>query len=147
MKKRFLASVAMVLALCGMAKAEDVQTLTINGQKVEKVVSQLTFEGDNVVLHFGDSKEAYSMGDVQISFSGFDGINGVSTFKLAGFVDGQLVIGGLATGTPVAVYDISGKKLSQTKADGEVTRVSLDDLNGGAYILKAGNQIVKFIKR
>lgn len=123
------------------------QTLTINGQKVEKVVSQLTFSGDNVVLHFGSSEESYPMEEVQIDFAPSSGIDNIKTFQLNGFLDGQLNISGLAAGTPIAVYDISGKKLAQAWAEGETTRVSLDGLNGGVYILKAGNQIVKFVKR
>lgn len=147
MKKKILASALMLFAMCGMANADVTQTLTINGQKVEKVVSQLTFSGDNVVLHFDGSEETYPMNDVQIDFSGTAGINAVSTFKLGGIVDGQLNISGLADGTPVAVYDISGKKVAAARANGESTLVNLDSLNGGVYILKAGNQIVKFVKR
>ena len=87
------------------------------------------------------------MNDVQIDFSGTDGINTVSTFSFNGIVDGQLNLAGLAAGTPVAVYDISGKKVAVTRAQAEATQLNIDNLNGGVYILKAGNQIVKFVKR
>ena len=87
------------------------------------------------------------MNDVQIDFSGASGINSVSTFTLNGIVDGQLNIAGLAAGTPVAVYDVSGKKVAATRAQGEATQLDINNLNGGVYILKAGNQIVKFVKR
>lgn len=147
MKKRFFMAALFVMSLCGIAQADVQQTLTINGQKVEKVVSQITFVGDNVVLHFDGSEESYPMNDVQIDFSGTAGINTVSTFKLGGIVDGQLNIAGLADGTPIAVYDISGNRVASERANGEVTVVNLDRLNGGVYILKAGNQIVKFVKR
>ena len=69
MKKRFFMAVMLVMSLCGIVKADAVQTLTINGQKVEKVVSQLTFSGDNVVLHFDGSEESYPMNEVQIDFT------------------------------------------------------------------------------
>ena len=131
MKKRFFMAVMLVMSLCGIVKADAVQTLTINGQKVEKVVSQLTFSGDNVVLHFDGSEESYPMNEVQIDFTVTNGLN----------------IAGLADGTPVAVYDISGKKVAGVRAAGKVTQLSVDGLNGGVYILKAGNQIVKFVKR
>ena len=52
MRKRVIMAAFFVLSMCGMAHADVVQTLTVNGQKVEKVVSQITFSGDNVVLHF-----------------------------------------------------------------------------------------------
>ena len=147
MKKSFFMAALFIMALCGIAQADVQQTLTINGQKVEKVVSQITFSGDNVVLHFNGSEESYPMNDVQIDFSGASGINSVSTFTLNGIVDGQLNIAGLAAGTPVAVYDISGKKVAATRAQAEATQLDINNLNGGVYILKAGNQIVKFVKR
>lgn len=147
MRKKIFVSALMLMAALGIAKADVTQTLTINGQKVEKVVSQITFSGDNVVLHFNGSEESYPMNDVQIDFSGTDGINTVSTFTFNGIVDGQLNLAGLADGTPVAVYDISGKKVAATRAQSEATQLNVDNLNGGVYILKAGNQIVKFVKR
>lgn len=136
-----------VLSMCGMAHADVVQTLTVNGQKVEKVVSQITFSGDNVVLHFDGTEETYPMDDVQIDFTSGAGIGNISTFKLNAFVDGQLNIAGLAAGTQVDVYDVSGKKLAQAQTEGESTQVNVDNLSSGVYILKAGNQIVKFVKR
>ena len=87
------------------------------------------------------------MDDVQIDFTSGAGIGNISTFKLNAFVDGQLNIAGLAAGTQVAVYDVSGKKLAQAQTEGESTQVNVDNLSSGVYILKAGNQIVKFVKR
>lgn len=147
MKKKIIAVSLALMSLCTVANADVVQTLTINGQKVEKVVSQLTFSGDNVVLHFGDTQESYALDDVTIDFSGTSGIGQVSTFRLGGIVDGTLDIRGLAAGTPVAVYDLSGKKLCSTRAQAEVTTLGVSQLNSGVYILRAGNNIVKFVKR
>lgn len=147
MRKRVIMAAFFVLSMCGMAHADVVQTLTVNGQKVEKVVSQITFSGDNVVLHFDGTEETYPMDDVQIDFTSGAGIGNISTFKLNTFVDGQLNIAGLAAGTQVVVYDVSGKKLAQAQAEGDSTLVYVDNLNSGVYILKAGNQIVKFVKR
>lgn len=147
MRKRVIMAAFFVLSMCGMAHADVVQTLTVNGQKVEKVVSQITFSGDNVVLHFDGTEETYPMDDVQIDFTSGAGIGNISTFKLNTFVDGQLNIAGLEAGTQVAVYDVSGKKLAHAQAEGESTLVNVDNLNSGVYILKAGNQIVKFVKR
>lgn len=147
MRKRVIMAAFFVLSMCGMAHADVVQTLTVNGQKVEKVVSQITFSGDNVVLHFDGTEETYPMDDVQIDFTSGAGIGNISIFKLNTFVDGQLNIAGLEAGTQVAVYDVSGKKLAHAQAEGESTLVNVDNLNSGVYILKAGNQIVKFVKR
>lgn len=147
MRKRVIMAAFFVMSMCGFVHADVVQTLTINGQKVEKVVSLLTFSGDNVVLHFDGSEESYPMDEVQIDFTSATGIDNISTFKFNGVIDEQLNIAGLAEGTTVAVYDISGKKLAQAKAQGETTQIRVENLNSGVYILKAGNQIVKFVKR
>ncbi len=147
MRRRVIMAAFFIMSMCGIAHADVMQTLTINGQKVEKVVSLLTFSGDKVVLHFDGSEESYPMDEVQIDFTSATGVDNISTFKFNGIVDGQLNIAGLEAGTTVAIYDISGKKLAQTKSQGEATQIRVENLNSGAYILKAGNQIVKFVKR
>lgn len=147
MRKKIIAVSIALMSLCGIANADVVQTLTINGQKVEKVVSQLTFSGDNVVLHFADSEESYALEDVVIDFSGTTSIDKVSAFKLNGFVDGNLDISGLSAGTVVSIFDVSGKKLASVKTSSGSAHIDLGGLNAGVYILKAGNQIVKFVKR
>lgn len=135
------------MSLCLSANADVVQTLTINGQTVEKTVTQLTFSGDNVVLHFEGSDESYALDDVVLDFSDVSSINSINTFKLNGLVDGRLDISGLAAGTPVAVFDISGKKMASLRAGEETTQVNVGNFRSGVYILKAGTQIVKFVKR
>lgn len=147
MRKKIIAVSIALMSLCGIANADVVQTLTINGQKVEKVVSQLTFSGDNVVLHFEGSEESYALEDVVIDFSGTDGIGKVTAFKLNGIVDGRLDISGVPEGTVVSVFDVSGKKLASVKASSDNAHLDLCNINSGVYILKAGNQIVKFVKR
>ena len=69
MKKRIIAVSLALMSLCLSANADVVQTLTINGQTVEKTVTQLTFSGDNVVLHFEGSEESYALDDVVLDFS------------------------------------------------------------------------------
>ena len=147
MKRKIVASALMLLSLCGRANADTVQSLTINGEHVEKIVSQFTFSGDNVVVHFGDTEESYPMDAVVLDFYSSTGIESVSTFKLNGLVDGQLNISGLTEGTPLAVYDTTGKQLTAAKAAGQVNQINVNNLGSGVYILKAGKQIVKFVKR
>ena len=119
MKKRIIAVSLALMSLCLSANADVVQTLTINGQKVEKTVSQLTFSGDNVVLHFEGSEESYALDDVVLDFSDVTSINSINTFKLNGLVDGRL----------------------------DISQVNVENFRSGVYILKAGTQIVKFVKR
>lgn len=148
MKKKIIAVSIALMSLCGIANADVVQTLTVNGQKVEKVVSQLTFSGDNVILHFADSEESYALDDVVIDFlGGTNAIEKITAFKLNGLVDGQLDVSGVPAGTTVSVFDVSGKKLSSVNSSSDSVHIDLCGLNSGVYILKAGNQVVKFVKR
>ena len=87
MKKRIIAVSLALMSLCLSANADVVQTLTINGQTVEKTVTQLTFSGDNVVLYFEGSEESYALDDVVLDFSDVSSINSINTFKLNGLVD------------------------------------------------------------
>lgn len=147
MRKKIFVFALLSMSLCEIARAEIMQTLTINGQKVEKIVSQLTFSGDNVVLHFEGSEESYPLNDVVIDFSSSAGINDLKTFQFGGIIDGQLKVVGLSDGTNVSIFDTLGKKVCTTRANNHETVINVRGLNKGVYILMAGNQIVKFVKR
>lgn len=147
MRKKIFVSALLSMSLCGFARAEVMQTLTINGQKVEKVVSQLTFSGDNVVLHFEGSEESYPLNDVLIDFSSSAGIGALKTFQFGGIIDGQLNVVGLSDGTYVSIFDTSGKKVCAARVNSHEAVINVRGLNKGVYILMAGNQIVKFLKR
>lgn len=130
--------------------AQAIQTLTVNGQTIDKVVTQITFEGDNVILHFGTETAFYDMNTVVLSLSKSDatGINLMeNTFSLSGLVDGNLNLQNIPENTPIVIYDTTGKSLIQTKANAISTTVDVNVLSSGVYLLKAGKQIVKFVKR
>lgn len=130
--------------------AQATQTLTVNGQTIDKVVTQITFEGDNVILHFGTETAFYDMNTVVLSLSKSDatGINLMeNTFSLSGLVDGNLNLQNIPENTPIVIYDTTGKSLIQTKANAISTTVDVNGLSSGIYLLKAGKQIVKFVKR
>ena len=98
--------------------ADNRQTVTVNGQPVDKTVKEITFNGDNVILLFSDnSTQTEDMSLVQLAFSygPATGINQLETVQeaLQGKVynlNGQLVgdsIDGLAKG----IYIVNGKKV------------------------------------
>ena len=144
---RKILSVAAVLLLMSVsfAKAESKQTLTINGQTVESVVTRITFEGDNVVLHFkgGDSQTA----DMDAVVLGFEYSPTTAISVLRGTVDNYLNLAGLDEGTVVSIYDAQGKLITTTTAREAKAVLSVSTLRSGVYVLKAGRQIVKFNKK
>ena len=50
MKKAYLLLLAGMLSTAVFA--DNKQTVKIDGQVIEKTISEITFDGDNVVLHF-----------------------------------------------------------------------------------------------
>lgn len=127
------------------AKAESKQTLTINGQTVESVVTRITFEGDNVVLHFkgGESQTA----DMDAVVLGFEYSPTTSISVLRGTVDNYLNLAGLDEGTVVSIYDAQGKLVRTTTVREAKAVLSVSTLRSGVYVLKAGRRIVKFNKK
>ncbi len=100
------------------AVADNKQTLTINGSTVDKVVTQITFEGDNAVLTYSDnSTQSADMELVSLAFE-YDGSSGISAVEakeqaVTGKVynlNGQMV-GTTTAGLSKGVYIVDGKKM------------------------------------
>lgn len=125
--------------------ADSTQTLTVNGQKVEKVVAQITFDGDQVVLHFTDEgQQSADMDAVTLAFT-LDDTSAIGTIRES--VTDLLSIEGLPAHADVLVFDATGKRVLSTKASNARALLSTTHLKSGIYLLKAGNQVVKFIKK
>lgn len=148
MRKVFL-SLCLVMVLTASASTTvNGQIITINGETVDKVATELTFDGDNVVLHYVDgTSQSADMTTVTISFGNTDGIGTVRMFTLKNSTDGFLDISGVDAGQTIRVYDMGGKMIATAKASGSSTVIDIRNMQGGMYILRAGNDVVKFIKR
>ncbi len=152
MYNKLLLSVLLFFACAANLFAGVSQTVTINNQTVSKTVAQITFSGDNVTLTFSDGTSlSEDMANVIIDFSNESStatsMLPFETFQLNGTVDGNLSIGNLTDGTPVMVYDSTGRQIAATKAKGNHAHLDISASRGGVYILKAGNQVVKFMKK
>ncbi len=115
MKKAYLLLLAGMLSTAVFAGNK--QTLKIEGQVIEKTISEITFDGDNVVLHYADNTSATEdMSRVTLSFSytttGISQVEGIKK-ALQGKVynlQGQYV-GSSLQGLSKGVYIINGKKV------------------------------------
>lgn len=143
MKK--LSLIAIACLLMGLsAQAEKKQTLTINGQTIEKVATRITIEGDNVIVTFGDqTTQTADMEQVKLSFAPVSTAIGIIKEHVADVLN----INGLEPGTEVEIYDAQGKKVMTALADDVRAILNTRSLKGGIYLLKANRQVVKFIKR
>ena len=115
MKKAYLLLLAGMLSTAVFAGSK--QTVKIDGQLIEKTVSEITFDGDNVVLQYADNTSNQAdMSLVTLSFTyQTTGISQVEDIKkaLRGKVynlQGQYV-GSSLQGLSKGVYMINGKKV------------------------------------
>lgn len=116
MKKAYLLLLAGMLSTAVFADSK--QTVKIEGQVIEKTISEITFDGDNVVLHYADKSSAtedMSLVTLSFSYSTTTGISQVEGIKkaLQGKVynlQGQCV-GFSLQGLSKGVYIINGKKV------------------------------------
>ena len=149
MKRRFFVSMLLGLFIAGGMLAKTTQTLLINGEQVDKVVSSITFDGDKVVLHFGDESEAHDMNLVSLALDYSTGLENLNVYSFNSKIEGgTMSVSGLEAGTPVFIFNLSGASLASAKAgDNGNAELDIQNLPGGIYILKAGNNCVKFVKR
>lgn len=144
MKKKLLAIACLALS-CGSAMADAV--LTVNGQQVEKAVASLSFDGDDVVVTYGDnSSSRHDLGDAVLNFSDVTGIGELTFSKLTVTVGETVVVKGVASGTAIQVFDIRGRLVTAATSVGDECTLDLSGVQPDVYLLRAGNQIVKFVK-
>lgn len=149
MNKKTLHIFLILLLFATSAFADTSQTITINGETVEQVATKLTFNGDKVIITYasGENSGEIDMESVVIKFSDATGIDAIGTYQYNGIVDGVLNVGNIADGTPIVVYSTSGSVVASVKSAGSNTQIDINGQPSGIYILKAGNQVVKFMKR
>ena len=115
MKKAYLLLLAGMLSTAVFAGSK--QTVKIVGQFIEKTVSEITFDGDNVVLQYSDNTSYQAdMSLVTLSFTyQTTGISQIEDIKkaLQGKVYNLLgqCVGSSLQGLSKGVYIINGKKV------------------------------------
>lgn len=109
------------LALLGLsAWADDGQVVTVNGTKVNKTVTKMTFDGDDVVLTFGDNTtQKVDMSQVTIAFTVADAIKALEQEP---------------QDAPVNYFDLNGKQLKKAPKK-------------GAYMMQKGQTVVKILTK
>ena len=146
--KKIVTLLLSLFLTVGTAFADNSQIVIINGQKVEKVATKITFNGDNAVVTFSDgSSQSADMSQVVIYLNVSTDIRKVETFSFNGLIGDELHLSNIAEGTAVTIYDATGKVLQQVKATDTTLSLNTASLKNGVYVLKAGNQIVKFLKK
>ena len=84
------------------------------------------------------------MENVVLSFTPED-LTAIGTIKNA--VNKTFSIEGLEPGTEIIIYNTDGKQVLTARASEDLTTLKMSSLKKGVYLMKAGKQVVKFIKR
>lgn len=116
-RKTFLCMFLMALLSGGTMYAETEQTVIINGTEIDKFVSNLTFNGNNVTLQFDDNTsltEDMSKVSISLSYENTTGITNITSMDNSGKskvynLNGQYM-GKNANALNKGVYIINGKK-------------------------------------
>lgn len=116
-RKTFLCMFLMTLLSGGTMYAETEQTVIINGTEIDKFVSNLTFNGNNVTLQFDDNTsqtEDMSKVSISLSYENTTGITNITSMDNSGKskvynLNGQYM-GKDANALNKGVYIINGKK-------------------------------------
>ena len=146
--KKIVTLLLSLFLTVGTAFADSSQVVVINGQEVQKVATKITFSGDNATVSFSDgSSQTADMAQVVINLNVTTDIRKVETFSFNGLIGDVLTLSNVAEGTTVTIYDATGKVLQQVKATDTTLSLNTASLKNGVYVLKAGNQIVKFLKK
>ncbi len=146
--KKIVTLLLSLFLTVGTAFADNSQVVIINGQEVQKVATKITFSGDNATVSFSDgSSQTADMAQVVIYLNVTTDIRKVETFSFNGLIGDELRLSNIAEGTAVTIYDATGKVLQQVKATDTTLSLNTASLKSGVYVLKAGNQIVKFLKK
>lgn len=154
MKRLTVILALLVGTLTGSLAEGTVPVVKVNGTELTNVMTSVTFSGNVVVINYTDGANAqFSLSDdIVITFSA-DGPTGIqpqssfNTFEYRKAIDGSMEVSGIADGTLVTIYSVTGEQVLTGKATGGVANLDVSGLTSGTYILRAGSNVIKFMKR
>lgn len=120
-RKTFLCMFLVALLSGGTMYAETEQTVIINGTEIDKFVSNLTFNGNNVTLQFDDNTsqtEDMSKVSISLSYENTTGITNITSMDNSG---------------KSKVYNLNGQYMGK----------DANALNKGMYIINGKKTVIK----
>lgn len=150
-RRLLMVVVVMASALQGRAASAEKLTFTVNGEKVEIILSEhpvITYT--NNTLHVKTDTKAIEIPVSDITGGSFDNPTGIQTLEMADMEsrNGEIRFSNLKPGSQVEVFSFDGVKLSTANADGEgKVMVSAGQLPKGAYIVRTASQTIKIVNK
>lgn len=146
MKNKIIILFFLLAGLCYTASGSP--SFKVNGTEISTVVESITFDGDNAILHFSDgTQSSHDMSTLEILFPEISTLIESNSYILSQMVHDQLVIDNCAGNQLVCIFDMSGRLMHQTRSEEGMFSIDVNHMNAGVYILKIGNEAVKFIKQ
>ena len=137
------------MAFFSLAQAEKI--LMVNGEMAERSnLAEITFVGDDLELKYADgSSFKLDMESVEVKFSATSGINAATAniCSIGSSVDDHIYLKNIEKGSVIQIIRTDGIVLYSAIANGSEMTINTDKLTPSPYLLKVGNQIVKFLKK
>ncbi|MBR2262292.1 MAG: hypothetical protein IJ916_11445 [Paludibacteraceae bacterium] len=127
------------------------KALMINGDVAEKNdISEITINGDELELKYADgSTFKLDMEAVEVKFFGTNSINATAAnvYSINSFVDDYISLKNIEQGSVIQIIKTDGTVLYSAIANDVEMTINTDKLTPAPYLLKVGNQIIKFFKK
>jgi len=154
-KKLFF--LAIVLLSVGQLFAEqESKLITLKADGTETVyaladVQKIVFENNTMTVNMKSGSDAKGITSVSFLLSDGSGIEKPqlfsSVFVFPNPVKTNLTVSGADKGMKINLFDLNGKLLQSVIAKDNSTEVNVSSFPSGIYLLRVGEQTVKFIKQ
>lgn len=144
--KRHLLFVLMLLASAAFTLHAEGEII-VNGQTITgKTVKQILFDRENITVIYDDDSQDAEINTADISLLPVSGVQSVKVYSFTALAGkGELNISGLDEKSAVDIYDINGRALKHiAKPQGDKLTVDISSLQHGVYLLRNGNNVIKF---
>ena len=122
--------------------------ILFNGNKPYRTVVMVSFDKDDVVLHWSDNTTmSDNFARLMLELASTDGIDRARMQSVNGIYSDVVWLNGLIPDSQLSIYDFSGMKQYETYVSDRSMRLDLRGLNTGVYLLKNKNMVVRFAKQ
>lgn len=125
-------------------------SISINGMMADRTVTEVSFDNDNVVLHWNDNTSTSNKMAQTMANLAADDNSDVDKWRItsiSGIYQDHITIDGVEPGTRLSIYDVQGDMLINDKAITSSCVMNISKLNTGIYILKTNEEVIRFIKQ
>jgi hypothetical protein len=145
--KYFIAIITFLISANAFA-GNDKSAISINGNKADKNVTEISYEDSVITLHWSDNtmmtnKLATTMAKL---VSDYD-IDKAYIASIGGIYGNSIIVGGTKDGSNINIYNVDGKRIQNMPTSNDKTYIDISKLNTGIYLLQDNSTVIKFIKR